>query len=176
MKRFIALFLVFSVLLLSANVFAKERNGAELYIEKKDGHHERGELIAVKSNSIILLDRYTGADVTIDIEDIGLIRVERKSLTRKGAFIGFFLGAGSGVLIAEREMAKEKKNVFTSYLSPLRFVLYGLLFGLAGIFIGAISGKLVSADSTIKLEGKSDSEIQEILEKLRKKARIKNAL
>jgi hypothetical protein len=45
MRKFTALILVFSVLLLSGNLFAKERKGADLYIQKKDGQYERGELI-----------------------------------------------------------------------------------------------------------------------------------
>lgn len=50
--------------------------------------------------------------------------------------------------------------------------------GAIGAGIGALLGGLIGAfagtDETIRIEGKSDSGIQEILEKLRKKARVKN--
>jgi hypothetical protein len=47
MKKFISLFLVFSILLLSGNIFPKERKGAELIIQKLDGQQAKGELIAM---------------------------------------------------------------------------------------------------------------------------------
>jgi len=48
MKKFLALFLIFSLIILSVNLYAKERRGAKLLITKKDGQQIRGELIAVK--------------------------------------------------------------------------------------------------------------------------------
>ena len=69
MKKFISLFLMFSILTLSIPLTAKERKGADLIIQKIDGQQVRGEFIAVKENSLLLLDRDTGADVTVDIED-----------------------------------------------------------------------------------------------------------
>jgi len=54
MRRFTAVFLVFSILLLSGAMYAKERKGTDLIIENKDGHKLVGELIAVKQNSLLL--------------------------------------------------------------------------------------------------------------------------
>jgi hypothetical protein len=42
MKKIAALFLVFCILALSADLFAKEKKGSELIIEKKDGWKVRG--------------------------------------------------------------------------------------------------------------------------------------
>ena len=42
------------------------------------------------------------------------------------------------------------------------------------VLSGAAIGALIGRDKKIKIEGKSDSEIKEILEKLRKKARVQN--
>ena len=59
-------------------------------------------------------------------------------------------------------------------------ITIGLIFSLLsyevfGLAAGLVIGLVVGADTTIKIEGKSKTEIQEILEKLRKKARVKNA-
>ncbi|MGB2763042.1 MAG: hypothetical protein WBC20_01390 [Candidatus Aminicenantaceae bacterium] len=54
MKKFIALFLVFSLVFLYANLFAKEKCGALLVITKKGGEQISGELITVKPNSPLL--------------------------------------------------------------------------------------------------------------------------
>ena len=75
MKKFVSLFLVFSILMLSINLYAKERLGAKLIIAKKDGQLIEGELITVKYNSLLLLDT-GGKDVVVDIEDIKVITVE----------------------------------------------------------------------------------------------------
>jgi hypothetical protein len=70
MKKFTDLFLVFCILALSGNLFAKERKGADLIIQKKEGQQVRGELIAVKENSLLLLERESGADMPVDIGDV----------------------------------------------------------------------------------------------------------
>jgi hypothetical protein len=176
MRKAVSWILVVSILSLSGEMFGAGRKGAELYIKKKDGHFERGELIAVRQSSLLLLDRYSGADVAVDIDDIRSIRIERKSLAREGAYIGLFIGAGSGAVIGAREAEKDKnENFLSAWFSEFQFAAYGLLLGLAGLIIGGILGQVVSADSTIQVEGKPDLEIKKILEKLRKKARIKNA-
>ena len=54
-KKFISLFLVFSIMMLSVNLYAKKL-GAELIITKKDGQQIEGKLITVKPNSLLLLN------------------------------------------------------------------------------------------------------------------------
>jgi hypothetical protein len=48
--KLVSLFLIFSLVMLSANLYAKERRGAKLLITKKDGQLIEGELITVKPN------------------------------------------------------------------------------------------------------------------------------
>jgi hypothetical protein len=75
MKKFISLFLVVSILLLSMPLKAKERKGADLIIQKTDGTQVRSELIAVKENSLLLLERDSGAHVSKVIwrDNIGVV-------------------------------------------------------------------------------------------------------
>jgi len=163
MKKFIALFLVFSLLALSSNLIAKERRGATLIIQKKDYKQVSGELIAVKENSLLLKEKESGADVSIDIADIRIIRIVR------GFGSGFRLGAGLGagmVLLSAAEGSLEGGTSIANV--SIKGLVWSLLFGLIG-------GGISSADKTVQIEGKSDSEIQEILEKLRKKARVRNS-
>ena len=65
-KKFLSLFLVFSLMMLSVNLYAKERRGAKLIITKKDGQQIEGELITVKPNSLLLLNT-EGKDVPVDL-------------------------------------------------------------------------------------------------------------
>jgi len=97
-KKFIALFLTFSLMMLSVNLYAKERRGAKLIVTKTDGQKIRGELITVKPNSLLLLDT-DGKDVSIDIVDIKVIRVVKKSEALSGAVLGILIGGAAGAAL-----------------------------------------------------------------------------
>jgi hypothetical protein len=77
--KVLVLVVTFSLLICSENMMAKERRGAELMITKTDGQQIAGELIAVKPSSLLLLNPKTGADVSIEIGDIAVIKIMKKS-------------------------------------------------------------------------------------------------
>ncbi len=162
MKKAVSLVLVFSILLLSGNLFAQGRKGADLIIQKKDGTQVRGELIAVKENSILLMERDSGADVTVDIGNIKMIPIVKKPKLWLGAGLGLLAGAAAGALS------------YGSYYYFVQGFYFGAIGAGIGLFLGFFVGAAVRIDKKIQFEGKSDSEIQEILEKLRKKARVRN--
>ena len=168
MRKFLSLFLVFSILALSIPLTAKERKGADLIIWKTDGTQVRGELIAAKESSLLLMERDSGADVTVDIEEIRVIIHVKKSKVWKGMGLGLLIGGGAGAGVTS--IAQEWGFTTSGLAVALSGVLAAVLGLLIGGYIGAASGK----DKTIQIEGKSYSEILVILEKLRKKARIKN--
>ncbi len=140
------------ILIFPLGLAAKDKRGADLVVQKKDGQSAWGELITVKDRSLLLLGT-SGADVSVDISEIKTIRIKRKSRFSSGVFAGGLLGA-AGFILGTRPW--EGGNPLYSYL----------LIGGAGAFVGI--------DKTIQIEGKSDSEIQAILRKLRKKARVPN--
>lgn len=160
-KKFISLFLVFSLMMLSVNLYAKEKRGAKLIITKKDGQQIKGELITVKPNSLLLLDA-EGKDVSVDIGDIEVIRIVKKS---KGARTGFLIGGGLALIVGVGEIGAEVHGFIPSFIDGL------ILFALPGALIGAI---IEGKDKTIQIEGITDLEMQEALDKLRKKARIRD--
>jgi hypothetical protein len=175
MRKAISLFLVFSIFLLSENMFAGERKGADLIIQKINGQQVRGELIAVKQNSLILLDRNSGADINITIEEIEAIRIIKKSKLLAGAGLGLVIGGGISALsfFAGGDVWNSDGSLFASAEEMAAFgaILGGFMGVIVGVIVSAIKGK----DKAIQFIGKSDSEINEILEKLRKKAKIKHA-
>ncbi len=169
MRKAISLFLVFSFLVISGDIFAKERKGADVIIQRIDGTQVRGELIAVKEESILLLDRDMGVDVSVDIEDIMAIRIVKKGNAGGAFLIGGAIGASVGYLTYSKP---ESKGWITIDFGPgMNVAGFGILGGLIGLVIGAFSG----TDKTIQIEGKSDTEIRGILEKLNQQARVKNA-
>ena len=145
-KKFVSLFLVFSLLALSGNLYAKKK-GAELVIQKKDGQEVRGELIAVKQNSLLWLDSESGADVSVGIGDIKLIKIMK--ISRAAAGIGFLEGAGVGALgPLGLNVAFQVQPDFSLLNLSLK---YALIFGGIGAFAGGIFGGVVRFDETIQI-------------------------
>ena len=147
--------------------FSERKNGSTLIITKKDGHKIEGELIVVKPNSLLLLDRY-GGDVLIEIADIRTIKIIKKSKAKLGYIIGGTVGMGIGVLVALSPSSGEDYSIVWTG------VLLGSLLAIPGSILGGIVGAAAGIDKTIQIEGMSDSEIKEALDKLRKRARIRN--
>jgi hypothetical protein len=168
MKKFTALFLIFSLVMLSANLYAKEKRGAKLIVTKTDSQQIRGELITVKPNSLLLLDA-EGKDVSVDIVDIKVIRIVKKSKAWTGALRGFLLGGSFGVVLFGLEPPIDD-------WSGSRWAIFCvILIGLPSALIGALIGAAKGPDKTIQIEGMTDfHEFREALEYLRKKARIRD--
>lgn len=167
-KKFLSLFLVFSLGALSGNLMAKERQGAKLVVKKKAGQQIEGELITVKQSSLLLLNT-DGKDESINIADINVIKIVKKSKAYELGLGGFLIGGVTrGVLHSAVRKEKEGEE------ATQHFVQASVVAGAIGLAAGIIIGTVLGIDKTIRIEGKSDSEIKKILEKLRKKARIPN--
>lgn len=176
MRKAISLFLVFSMLFLLGSMYAEGRKGADMIIQRIDGTQVRGELIAVKNNSLVLIERELGADVTVDIDDIFGIAIVKKSKALLGVGFGVLIGGISGALIGatipdKKGLSFPDKQLVTILYSTLVSVIGAMIGGGLGGTLGAGAGK----DEIIQIERRSESEIREILEKLRKKARVRNA-
>jgi hypothetical protein len=164
-KKLLVLVLV-CILIFPLGLTAKEKRGADLLIEKTDGQQVRGELIAVKDSSLLLLGE-SGSDVSADIGDIRIITIVKKSKALQGAGYGFLISAASFSALAWAS----DEEYFTDPEGGGPLVL-ALFFGIPGLLAGAVVGAIMGTDKTIRIEGESDSEIQESLEYLRKKARM----
>ena len=165
-KKFLSVFLVFSIMMLSVNLYAKERRGAILEIWEKDGRLIKGELIAVREKSLLVLDT-EGKDVSFDIPDIFSIRVlKKKSKPGKGALKGLLIGGGIGALSGG--IAGHPDEIVSNGLKTA--ILSGGIGALIGAIIGASSGRI----KKIIIEGMTDSELQGTLDYLRKNARIRD--
>jgi hypothetical protein len=177
-KKLLSLFLIFSLIMINCATLSRleekrekrKKHGANLIIQKINGQQVSGELITVKPSSLLLLNT-EGKDVSIDIADIKVIRVVKKSQVVKGAFGGLLGGAGTGAYFA---------GLFGLVIraswgeTSSKMAEWGAICAPFGAIIGAIIGAIFSIDKTIQIEGMSDIEIQKTLDKLRKKARIRD--
>jgi hypothetical protein len=155
---------------LSGNIVAKERRGVELEIFKNDNKQLKGELIAVKKDSILLLESSSASDISVSISDVDRIKILGKSKTLWRAAQGFLVVGGTGATIGAISSSSD-----FSRLTPARGALVGgVIGGLAGLLLGTIFGLEEGADKTIQIAGKNDDEIRPALRDLRSKARIRD--
>ena len=172
-KRWGEKFIVLLVVLLLIFPFdlpsKKQKKGARLEVQKKDGEIVIGELLQVKEKSLLLrTNSETG--VTIDINEIDFITIIKKSKVLKGAGWGVLIGGGIGVLIG---IGWSLSGIDESELFGAA-VAMGIIFAIPASILGAIVGAVSEGYKIIHFEGKSQGEINGILLKLKKKARIKN--
>ncbi len=190
-NKFIALFLILSLIEINCATLKsleqkresrRKKHGANLIIQKISGQQVRGELITVKPSSLLLLNT-EGKDVSVDIEEIKVITVVKKSQALLGVGTGLFVGAGSGAAIGASlwvlglpVVAMFGEAGIESWKDDFPDLLWGgVLIGAGiGLLLGVSSGAALGIDKTIQIEGMSDSEIQEAMDKLRKKARIRD--
>lgn len=167
--RLIALILVFSLVSLSGNLMAAERKGVKLIIQKTDGQEIKGELITVKSNSLLILDAETETDTTVNLNIIDVITVDNKSLMFELGVGGFLLmGATRLSLHSSLERVDEGDETATTHQ-----VQDTWLWGAMGAGVGVLAGAVFGLNKTIRIQGESEAYIQSAMEKLSKKARVK---
>ncbi|NOR22178.1 MAG: hypothetical protein GQ476_05790 [Candidatus Aminicenantes bacterium] len=144
-----------------------ERREGDIVITKKDGRQIEGELFAVKPNALLLVDRY-GRDASIEIADIRTIRILKRSKARLGSYIGGAVAIGVASLVAISASRRGDEGwVWGS-------IILGALLAIPGSIIGGLAGSYAGIDDIIQIEGMTDSQIRWALEKLRKKARIRD--
>ena len=150
---------------------SKERKqGAKLIVTKLDGQLIEGELITVKPNSLLLLDT-EGKDVSVDIGDIRVITIVKKSQVVWGALGGLLGGALFGAFM----LGMIGLIVKASWGETLSLMVeHGWPFAPLFAIVGGIAGAVEGIDKTILVEGMTDLKIQKTLDKLRKKARIRD--
>ncbi len=164
-NTFITLAIIISLAALSGDLYARKK-GADLSIQKTDGQHLQGELIAVKESSLLVMESGTLNDLAIDIRDIKFITIQRKSKFWRGAGFGFLMGSLGAMLATGFIHADWMMD------TPGGVVTYGAIGGAVGAITGGLLVKGAGVDLTIEIEGKSDSEIEEILGTLRSQARV----
>jgi hypothetical protein len=150
-------------------VEAGSKRGAEIVVQKIDGHQIHGELIAVKKTSLVLLDAKSSFDVTVNVNDIKLVHVIKGPKTGIGAISGFLVGGVVGVTATGKG-----KDCGQCPNAARRNIIGGALVGGIGALIGALIGSSAGGNDIIILEGLPQEELDSELEKMRSKARIKN--
>lgn len=131
---------------------AQEKRGAEIVVTKTNGSLYRGELIAVRPDSLLLLGP-GGKDTSIGLADIGIVRIVRRSPTGLLTLAGFLLG--SGIV-----------GMTTEPLDEWGWA-HAALAGIGGAIAGLISGAISAKDRSYYSWGEPDGALNQNLDKLR---------
>jgi hypothetical protein len=168
--KFTAIGLALLFLGLPTVLSARERRGANIVITLKDGQQVEGELIVVKSDSLLLLNP-AGKDESVDLVGIRRVTIVRESKAGLGAVCGLLAGVAGTIIYAS---TKKATDVWASFFEGLAVAGAAVVFPVTGLGLGIGAGVLAGKDKTIQLEGKSESDRAIVLDRLRRKARIRN--
>lgn len=141
---------------------AKERHGAELAVTAKNGEQVGGELVAVKADSLLLFDHRTGKDLSVNLADLSVIRIVRKSKALTGLLVGFVPGAVGGAVLGAH--ASDGMGGLGAFLGG---VTIGAVTGLVGLAAGFGAG----IDSVVRYADLPDAERRAFLLRLNRLAR-----
>ena len=166
--RVVALFLVCAIVAFSAIAPAKERRGAGLIVQKVAGEEIKGELIAVKQNSLLLME--SGKDVSIELNEIRSITVVRKSKVLLWTSLGLLAGGAGGTLLGYA-YDEESSGTVIGKDAAKNALLYGIIGSAIGAVAGAIIGSSKGKNEIYQIE--SNPMMQQLtLQKLRYDARF----
>lgn len=133
-------------------VAAKDRRGATVVVTRTDGQVFEGEIIAVRSDSLLLLSE-AGQDERVGLADIGTVRIVRRSPTGLLTLAGFLLG--SGVVGMTSEPLDEWGWA------------HAWLAGIGGAIAGLASGAILAKDKALYSWGEPEGQLSHNLNKLR---------
>jgi hypothetical protein len=163
------LLLILASVALPEGLAAKDRRGADAIVGKKDGRALRGELIAVKKESILLKESWSSYDVSISRSDIASIKVKKGSGAVSGAFLGTLVGGLTGMAIGRKAGESHHSLVnFETAGTVIGAVIGAVIGGGAGLWIGTS----IKEYETFDLEHTAPEEIPLTLGRLRSRARF----
>jgi hypothetical protein len=160
-----------------SDLLTKGRQGAKLQIQKTDNTYLTGELIAVKKESLLLVDSDTAADISVALDDIEVIEILKKPKVLFGAGIGLIFGAAvgtaSGFILGDDEpRSGDEQGDFKTRSASEKALINSIMFGLIGLIGGGIVGADLGKTETIYFSDLTPEEKTETLQKLSSKARI----
>lgn len=154
-------------LFLSSSLFADSRRGSILDVAKTDGTKIRGELIAVRGNSILLADEQAGYGTTVMFGEIQNLVIVKKAHVWTGAGIGLLGGTALGRLLGSSG---------GHTWGPDMVMLEGVGIGaITGVVLGIAAAAGLGEDIKLIKNGYSRLPERALLKKLKSMARIPDA-
>lgn len=162
-----ALAAVLALTLAASPAFAQRRRGAIVVVVAKDGGRAGGELIAVKRESLLIMDE-SGRDHSFDLNGVESVVVSRSPKVGTGALFGMIIGLGAGIGLSSALF--HNADPCESIGPRAGVILLGPVVGLVG---GALAGSAAGKDLTIRIPNADNASARTVtLSRLRKYARV----
>jgi hypothetical protein len=164
-NKFIAttMILMLAISLASLPLPARERRGSDVVVTLTDGSKIKGELLAVKTDALLVFDRAAHQGMSIDLGQIAKVKVLKTFWGLTGMVFGFGLGTGIAKLTYDdSKCCGDQMEV-------------GLIIMSLCTLAGGIFGAFKSMPIKITLAGESSLSAQQNLEKLKRHAREKDS-
>jgi hypothetical protein len=160
-KRRIAMAIAFMMLIASLRLplAARERRGAMVEVTMADGSVAKGELLAVKSDALLVYNQDARNGERIDLRQATKVKIYRKSKLLSGMAVGLGIGLVVG--------ANPEQNVHIDHYWSQTMIASGIIGGILGAF-PAFFPEILSLDIPRTR--------QENLEQLKRHARERGAL
>jgi hypothetical protein len=150
-----ALIFMLFMALESQPISARERRGSMVVVTMTDGSKVKGELLAVKSNTLLVYDRDAGQGKSFNLQQVVKVKILNKSKLVIGLAIG--LGFGLGLTMFDTE-GRIHHNIS---MTPVP---------ISGL-IGAVLGALAGLPTTFSQTGELSLSVQQNLDELKSYAR-----
>ncbi len=147
---------------------AGERRGADIIVSLRSGQSVSGELIAVKPDSLLLLNP-AGNDESIGLADIAAVRVFRKRRPGQAALYGTLLGAAAGGLVGYAVAPKgmdENPGLIAAVL--------GLGGAVLGGFVASASRSGTDPGKEFVIAGRPEASVKGVWTELKRLARFRS--
>jgi len=161
--KLVATILAILMLALPGTLSAANWRGINIIVTTQDGRQFRGELIAVKPDSLVLLDA-EHKDLSILVPEIKNIKVRRRSKALQGLLYGFLAGAVGGAIWGGISADDEWGVAGGAFLG-------GLFIAPPTSLLGLVAGMGAGLDDETDLAGLPEPELDRILAKLSRQAR-----
>lgn len=173
--RWLSLILIF--IIGAIDLLGREKRGAEVVIRMVSSQESKGELIAVKAESLVLKEAESGAALSLKISEISSVTVVHKPQTLKW---GLLSAATCGIAFPAAKyffFAKEEASTVSEMFSKTAFEDLGLM-ALIGVGVGALAGAIIGSskgqEEVFPLEGNPAMRVV-YLQRLRHLARMPQA-
>jgi hypothetical protein len=159
-KKFITTTLIFVLVmaLTGLPLPAKEQRGSNVVIILNDGHQANGELLAVKSDALLIYNHNSNQGKSIDLQQVVQVIVLKKSKGLLGLAIGLGVGVLTWVIINARNDFEYARLSYIIITPPASL-------------LGGIIGTLVSVPEEFYLSGESSQDVLQNLGQLKRYAR-----
>jgi hypothetical protein len=137
----------------------KGKKGANVEVIMADGRVVRGELLAVKSDVLLVYDPNSSQGKSIDLQQAVQVNVLRKGKSLSGLCVGLEVGLGLSLYGFIKSGQHENSGLIFCTVLPVTALIGGI--------VGALAGTPVK----FRLAGESSEMVRQDLEELRRYAR-----